>query len=72
MFGYSIDLSGVKSWLGEAGDALWRVLGGFAFMILAIAAIQYDELVAPEVSRISDGWSNVATDVGRKLASFTL
>ena len=72
MFGYVIDLSGVKSWLREMGDAHWRALGGLAFMIIAMAAIQYDEHIAPEVSRISDGWSTAATDFSRKVASFTL
>lgn len=72
MFGYVIDLSGVRSWLRDFADAQWRMLGGLAFMIIAIAAIQYDELVAPEVSRLSDSWSSPATDFSRKLASFTL
>ncbi|GIK49963.1 MAG: hypothetical protein KJZ75_02010 [Hyphomonadaceae bacterium] len=72
MFGYVIDLSGVRSWLRDFADAQWRMLGGLAFMIIAIAAIQYDELVAPEVSRLSDSWSSAATDFSRKLASFTL
>lgn len=72
MFGYVIDLSGVKSWLHDFADAQWRTLGGLAFMIIAMAAIQYDELVAPEMNRLSDSWSTAATDFSRKLASFTL
>ncbi|MBC7767305.1 MAG: hypothetical protein H7124_00810 [Phycisphaerales bacterium] len=72
MFGYNIDLSGVKSRLRVLANAQWRMLGGLAFMILAMAAIQYDELVAPEVNRLSDGWSTAATDFRSRLASFTL
>lgn len=72
MFGYVIDLSGVKQKLRRVMDANWRRLGGVIFVILAMVSIQYDEHVAPEVSRLSDGWSTVATDFGRRLASFTL
>jgi len=72
MFGYVIDLSGVKSRLRHVADAYWRVLGGFAFIVIAMAAIQYDEHIAPEVSRLSDGWSTAATDLSRKVTSFSL
>lgn len=72
MFGYVIDLSGVKQKLRRAMDANWRALGGAAFVILAMVSIQYDEHVAPEVSRLSDGWSTVAMDFSKKLSSFTL
>jgi hypothetical protein len=50
----------------------WNALAGVAFICLAMAAIQYDETIAPQVERISDGWSNAATGVSRKLTSFTL
>lgn len=72
MFGYVIDLSGVKSGLRQLGDTYWRMLGGFAFIVIAMAAIQYDEYIAPEVSRLSDGWSTAATDLSRRVASFSL
>jgi hypothetical protein len=52
-------------------DAQWRALAGVAFMCLAMAAIQYDEIIAPEVARLSDGWSSAAAGLGRKLSSFT-
>ena len=70
MFVY--DLSEVKSWLARAADMQWRALAGAAFMVLAMASIQYDELIAPEVSRVSDGWSTAATDFSKRLASFSL
>ncbi len=72
MFGYTIDLSGVKAWFLELADANYRALAGLAFMVLAMVAIQYDEQIAPEVSRISDGWSSATTDFRSKLSSFTL
>ena len=71
MFGFVIDLSGVRTSLRRVADAQWRMLGGLAFMVIAMAAIQYDELIAPEVHRLSDGWSTAATDFRSKLASFT-
>jgi hypothetical protein len=72
MFGYMIDLSGLRTHAKILFDMQWRRLAGFAFMALAMAAIEYDEFIAPEVNRISDAFSNVATDFSRKLASFTL
>jgi uncharacterized membrane protein len=72
MFGYAIDLGEVRRILRGVLDAQWRTFAGLVFMALAMAAIEYDEFIAPEVSRISDGWSTVATDFSRRLASFTL
>jgi hypothetical protein len=45
---------------------------GAAFMVLAMAAIQYEERLAPELTRLNDGFSHVATDFSKKMASFTL
>lgn len=53
-------------------DAQFRVWAGLAFMILATATIQYEERLAPELTRLNDGFSHVATDFSKKLASFTL
>lgn len=72
MFGYVIDLSSVRASMRRVADAQWRMLGGLAFMIIAMAAIQYDELIAPEVHRLSDGFATATTDFRSKLASFTL
>jgi hypothetical protein len=72
MFGYFFDLTEAKQMLRRAMDAQWRALAGLAFMALAMAAIQYEEIIAPELTRLSDGWSTVATDFSRRLASFTL
>ncbi|MBX3430438.1 MAG: hypothetical protein KF779_12735 [Hyphomonadaceae bacterium] len=53
-------------------DAHWRGLAGLAFMVLAMVSIQYDEHLAPELNRLNDGISHVATNFSNKLASFTL
>ncbi|MEZ5959881.1 MAG: hypothetical protein R3C30_05570 [Hyphomonadaceae bacterium] len=62
----------LKQNLRSAFDTQWRGLAGLAFMVLAMAAIQYDERLAPELNRLNDGFSHVATDFSKKLASFTL
>ena len=56
----------------SAFDAHWRGLAGVAFMVMATATIQYDERLAPELTRLNDGFSHAATDFSKKLASFTL
>lgn len=53
-------------------DAQWRAMAGIAFMLMATAAIQYDERLAPELTRLNDGFTHVATDFSKKLSSFTL
>jgi hypothetical protein len=72
MFRYFFDLAEAKQSLRRAMDAHWRSLAGLAFMALAMAAIEYEEIIAPELSRLSDGWSTAATDFSRRLSSFTL
>lgn len=67
-----IALNDFRQTLRETFDAQFRLWAGLAFMALALVAIQYDEIIAPEVTRLSDGWGAVASDVGRKLSSFTL
>ena len=32
----------------------------------------YEEVIAPDVGRISDAWSNVATDMSRRISIPTL
>jgi hypothetical protein len=66
------DLSDMKQTIQDLLDAQVRLWAGLAFMALAMVSIQYDEVIAPEVNRFSEGWSTVATDFSRKLASFTL
>lgn len=64
--------------LGAVGEAMRRALdaplgalAGMAFTVMAMAAIQYEERIAPGVDRLSNGWSSVS-EFSRKLTSFTL
>jgi hypothetical protein len=69
---FKIAIIELKQNLRSAFDTHWRGLAGVAFMVMAMAAIQYDERLAPELNRLNDGFSTVATDFSKKLASFTL
>jgi len=62
----------LKATLRRLGDAQVRLWAGMAFMVLAMASIQYDENIAPGVGRISEAWNSATSDLGRTLASFTL
>ena len=62
----------LKQTLRSVFDAQFRVWAGLGFMLLAMATIQYEERLAPELTRLNDGFSHVATDFSKKLASFTL
>lgn len=72
MFAYLFDTTELKQSLRHLFDRQFRRWAGLAFMALAMASIQYDEVIAPEVHRLSDNWSTVATDFSKRLASFTL
>jgi hypothetical protein len=69
---FKIALIELKQNFRSAFDAQWRGLAGAAFTVLAMAAIQYEEQLAPELARLNDGFSHVATDFSKKLSSFTL
>jgi len=69
---FAFALTEMKQSLGDRWDRVYRFFAGGAFAVLAMASIQYDEHVAPNVERVSNAWSMTATDVGRRLTSFTL
>lgn len=62
----------LRATLRSLFDTQFRLWAGMAFMTLALASIQYDEIIAPGVGRISDAWNSATSDLGRTLASFTL
>ncbi len=62
----------MRQTLRKLYETQFRMWAGLAFMLAAMAAIEYDEIIAPEMNRISDAWGSVATDFSRRLASFTL
>jgi membrane protease subunit (stomatin/prohibitin family) len=72
MFAFLFDTTELKQSLRLSFDRQFRRWAGVAFMALAMMSIQYDEVIAPEVNRLSDNWSTVATDFSKRLSSFTL
>lgn len=70
MFGYQ--LAEMKEQMRSVFDTQLRMWAGAAFMALAMVSIQYEEIIAPGVDRISDAWGTAATDVGRRISSLTL
>jgi hypothetical protein len=65
-------LNDMRQSLRSAFDAQYRVWAGLAFMALAMAAIQYDEVVAPKVHGLTDGFGAIASDMRSRISSFTL
>lgn len=52
-------------------DRVFHAIAGLAFTLLAMCAIQYEEVVSPEFARVSAAWGDAAMTVGRKLAELT-
>jgi hypothetical protein len=69
---FSSTLSDMKQTMRSAWHSQYRVWAGLAFMALAMVSIQYDEVVAPKVHGFSDGFGAIASDMSRRLTSFTL
>ena len=65
-------MSDMKQMMRSIWNAQYRVWAGLAFMALAMVAIQYDEVLAPKVNGLSDGFGAIASDMSRRLTSFTL
>ena len=65
-------LSDLKQRMREFRDAQYRFWAGAAFVVLAMASIQYEEVIAPGVSRVGDALGGVTQDFRSKLASFSL
>ena len=58
--------SATKQRLRAISAHMFHACAGAAFMVMAMAAIQYDEFVAPEVARVSESWGSVA-ELGKRL-----
>ena len=65
-------LSDLKQRLRDWRDAQVRFWAGAAFVMLAMASIQYEEVIAPGVSRVNDVLSGATDEFRTKLSSFTL
>ena len=72
MFGLPIDLYDLRESVRALLSAHTRSWMGAAFVAAAMISIQYQEVVAPHVSRLSDAWSSTTLDLGRKLSGLTL
>jgi hypothetical protein len=62
----------LKQKLHAFRDAQYRFWVGAAFVMLAMASIQYEEVIAPGVSRVGDALGGVTADFRTKLSSFSL
>lgn len=69
---FDLDMSELKLQLRRALDGQVRLWAGGLFVALALMAIEYDEIVAPEMSKISHAWGSAVTDLGRRLSVFSL
>lgn len=72
MFGYKIDLTHLGRRMRETMAPHWRTWAGAFFVATALFSIQYDEVLAPTVGKLSQAWSNTALDLGKKLSGFAL
>lgn len=69
MIAIKFDWTDVKFQMRRVLDAQWVRLAGAAFVALAMMSIEYEEVIAPSLSRATDAWSAATLDIGRKLAS---
>lgn len=69
MFRIKINWSDVQRQMSRLLDAQLVRIVGIAFVALATVSIEYDEVIAPGLSRVSGAWASVTHDFGRKLAS---
>jgi len=65
-------LSDLKQKLREFRDAQFRFFAGAAFVVLAMASIQYEEVIVPGVSRVGDALSGATADFRTRLTGFSL
>jgi hypothetical protein len=72
MFGFAIDLHDLREYFHDLVAAQARTWMGAAFVAAAMFSIQYDEVFAPHVARVSDAWTNTAADLSRRLSGFSL
>lgn len=69
MIAINFDWTDVKYQTRRLLDAQWVRFAGAAFVALAMMSIEYEEVIAPGLSRVSGAWASATLDIGRKLAS---
>jgi len=57
MISFALDMSDFRDALANVFNHHLRTWAGAAFVALAMLSIQYEEVIAPSVIRISDAWS---------------
>jgi hypothetical protein len=72
MFGFAIDLYDLRRALHSLFAAHARTWVGAAFVASAMVSIQYEEMWAPHVARITNVWSSTTADLSRRIANFSL
>lgn len=72
MFGFAIDLHDLREHVQGLLATQARTWIGAAFVATAMFSIQYEEVFAPHVARISDAWSSTTSDLSRRLTGFSL
>ena len=72
MFGFAIDLYDLRHALRSLVAAHARTWVGAAFVASAMVSIQYEEIFAPHVSRITNMWSSTTADLNRRISGFSL
>ncbi|MBS0385326.1 MAG: hypothetical protein JSS00_08250 [Proteobacteria bacterium] len=72
MFHLAIDLHDLRHALRSFAAAHARSWVGAAFVASAMFSIQYEENLAPHVNRITHMWTAATSDLGRRIASFSL
>ena len=72
MFGFAIDLYDFRHALRSLVAAHARTWVGAAFVASAMVSIQYEEVFAPHVSRITNMWTTTTADLNRRISSFSL
>jgi len=72
MFGFAIDLHDLREHFDDFVAAQARTWMGAAFVAAAMFSIQYEEVFAPHVGRITDAWTSTTSDISRRIASFSL
>jgi hypothetical protein len=68
MISFVLDIGDMRDALTNIINAHVRTWAGAAFVALAMLSIQYEEVIAPGMSRISHAW----TATTAKLTSFSL
>ncbi len=72
MFGFAIDLYDLRHALRSLVAAHARTWVGAAFVASAMVSIQYEEIFAPHVSRITNMWTTTTADLSRRITALSL